>query len=43
MAYNLDAVHLSDLSRNSSLDIAAALNRKIDQHRTRTHRGDHFL
>ncbi len=43
IADNLDAIHVGNFTGNSAFDIAAALNRQIDQHRTRAHGSDHFL
>ncbi len=42
MADDLHAVDLRDLSGLGAFDVAAALDREIDQHRARTHRGDHL-
>src|SRR5665213_3952293 len=41
IADDLDAVYLGDLAGPGALDVAAALDRQIDQHRARTHGGDH--
>ena len=43
MADDLDAVDLRDLARLGAFDIAAALDREIDDHRARPHRGHHLL
>ena len=40
---DLDAVHRHDLAALGAFDIAAALDREIDDHRARPHRGDHIL
>jgi hypothetical protein len=43
MADDLHAVHVGDLAGLRTFDIAAALDREIDDHRARLHRRDHFL
>ncbi len=43
MPDNLYTIHLGNLTSNCTLNVAAALNRQIDQHRTRTHGRNHFL
>src|SRR5690349_12422347 len=43
MTDNLDAADLRYLARFGAFDISATLDSKVDDYRTRTHRGDHLF